>query len=99
MSVKSKKALCIPTILKVKVTQKHINNGKPRKAAFCPIALALKESGYKGVDVGDIINVKFGKFKPVYYNKRAEEFVSKFDDYQTVKPFEFEAELQLEEFF
>ncbi len=40
------------TELVIKVTQAHIDNGDPREAFSCPVALALTDMGYYDVSVG-----------------------------------------------
>lgn len=43
----------------VKVTQDHINNGEPNSGTHCPIALSLKDLGYRHVFVDrDFIQLK-----------------------------------------
>lgn len=85
----------IPLKVTVKVTQEHINKGKVQNENSCPIALALKEQGFKGVAVpGGTFTLKVGKFHPSYtLPKKADQFVDTFDYEGKVKPFEFTAEL------
>lgn len=73
--------------MRVKVTQKHIKNGKNGDREFCPIALALMDKGSQCVTV---------LHKSCYLNGHsyrlpivAREFILKFDRDQKVEPFEF----------
>lgn len=46
---------------RIKVEQRHIDNGKPCRASFCPLALAISEAFG-----GDRIAVSFGRVDWVY---------------------------------
>lgn len=70
--------------LTIKVTQKHILDGKPGSSTFCPVALAVKDMGYKFVSVGP---VGVGADKVWYHpTKKLCRFVNRFDAGKTVKP-------------
>jgi hypothetical protein len=91
----SKKQSFIPLKLTVKVTKEHIKKGTVWSDDSCPIALALKDQGFKGVFVpGEQFTVKFGKFNLTYgLPVKADLFIEKFDNEMLVKPFSFMAEL------
>lgn len=96
---KSKLVTVVPN-LKVKVTQKHIANGEPHDGDSCPIALALKQQGFRGVDVNyDSATFMDGDFT-VYLTlpKVAQKFVSSFDEEEEVKPFEFTGKVDVEQY-
>lgn len=42
----------LPDKIRVKVTREHIEQGRPRTFYSCPIALALKDMGYRSAGVG-----------------------------------------------
>ena len=79
--------------MKIQVTQEHIDKGHVVRACLCPIALAVKDKGYKFASVGPT---------EVSYSNSQEEssteglpseaiaFVQSFDSGHSVKPFEFE---------
>lgn len=77
-------------MIKIKVTQKHINNGISGDETSCPIALSLKTKQKKPafVSEGDII--KIGNRDYVGIDKkevrRISRFIERFDDGCKVKP-------------
>jgi hypothetical protein len=91
----SKKLECIPTKLKVSVTQKHIDKGKPHNPEYCPIAYAMRDLGFKDLDVGGSdVTGTLGGFTTTYYGPAKNDiFVQKFDSGEKVKPFTFVADL------
>lgn len=76
--------------IKVSVTQKHIDEGVKSDNKTCPIALALKELGFKNPSVGcDSALIE----KTVYRLPiDAENFIDKLDFFgkKSVAPFKFE---------
>lgn len=77
--------------MKIQVTQKHIDEGKPKCPNNCPVALALIDAGLLNVGVTPVwIRVEDKKYHAptgVYV------FVQNFDEGQKLEPFEFELDL------
>jgi hypothetical protein len=71
----------------IEVKESHIKNGKPRSYSSCPIALSLKEYGYKAVGVDDDCAEVDGY--SVELPTRATRFIHKFDNNRPVKAFKF----------
>jgi hypothetical protein len=71
----------------IEVTDKHIKNGKPLVADCCPIALALKDSGWTHARVlnSEVIVDDIWFTLP----RSAKRFVSSVDSGRPVKPFRF----------
>lgn len=71
--------------MKIKVTKKHIKNGQLNDGEFCPIALAIKDKGYKSVFVGGdgYIEINYKVFK---HNQSSLKFMANFDRYMEAKP-------------
>jgi hypothetical protein len=84
-------------IVKVNVTQKHIDIGVPKDCKYCPIAFALRDLGFKHFDVGVIsINIfesAYGDVKRINLPKNVGSFIQDFDAGREVKPFEFELDI------
>lgn len=90
-----------PEVIRVTVTQDHIKHGRPKKADFCPIALALKEqfnlhslvSPQVMVGPTDVtIAWTLGRQAQYQFPLEAQEFVRKYDSWVSrsfVKPFTF----------
>ena len=82
----------------VPVTENHIRRGKPESADRCPIALSLKELGFKVIGVTDD-TLEFQTKKGTEFNvvtpKVAANFINKFDQQgkDSVQPFTFEVVL------
>lgn len=78
----------------IQVTQKHINKGKRKAFNSCPVALAIKDTGYSYVDV-DQIAIEFGESllncSGMIPPRSVKRFVNKFDEKgrKHVKPFNF----------
>jgi hypothetical protein len=91
----SKKLECIPTKLKVSVTQKHIGKGTPNSVEYCPIAYAMRDLGFKNLHVdGAAMSGRLGGFYVTYYGPaKNDDFIVKFDDGENAKPFSFIANL------
>lgn len=78
--------------MKIKVTQDDIDKGKRCLINQCPIALAVRRgTGLPTVYIGAVHFIT-GKFERVTLPPAAIEFIKKFDQQATVKPFEFELE-------
>jgi hypothetical protein len=74
--------------MKVKITRRHINKARPRNPDYCPIALALKELGYKTAWV-DHMFAHINK-EELPLPKEAAAFAISFDGDYPVEPMEFE---------
>lgn len=79
--------------MEIKVTQEHINNGKPNSSKNCPIGLALKEALPKEAryNVGwDIIEVTHpnGEYTFAKVDAVLAKFMYDFADGKKVVPFE-----------
>lgn len=77
----------------IKVTQEDIDKGKPKDTWNCPIARALfRATGWKWVvranDYYRLAPARLYAELP----ECARQFVSDFDEYRVVRPFEFEIE-------
>lgn len=100
-----------PKVLRIRVTKEHISRGTPRTPDYCPIALALRAKGLKGVSVG----TQFIEFEMPDTGEDVElgaprcirEFIMNFDTteseglgcdnrHKLVKPFGFKLQLPLE---
>lgn len=80
-------------MLAVVVSKNHIKEGLPKSPYACPIALALREQGYKHSDIAvSSINLYV---KPHFYTLPSEavSFIHYFDKNQNGEPFEFEIDL------
>lgn len=75
--------------MKIKVTEKHIKSGARGKMNYCPIALALAESGWRTPYVlpTEARKGKYGKIRQL--PRSAQRFISRFDSSKPVKPFNF----------
>ena len=75
----------------IKVTKKHIKEGKCGSYRNCPIALALKSKGFTRVyvDGGDVRAHNSAGFIDANLPIRAMKFIVKFDSGRPVKPFSF----------
>ena len=71
----------------VKVTRKHIKNGKRGSETSYPIALALRGMSFKDCEVN--VHDWYFKDKVVELPKEARAFIKKFDDKEPVEPFSF----------
>lgn len=70
----------------IKVLKKHIKTSE-FGIKNCPVALALKDSGYSDVSVG--LNVIFIGLKIIKSPRSVDRFINKFDRKKSVKPFNF----------
>jgi len=66
----------------VDVTRSNIDNGQPGDETSCPIALAMIDSGFSSPsvenEVGEALD-QFGNEVSFDLSKRAQEFISEFD--------------------
>jgi hypothetical protein len=76
----------------VHVTKKHIKKGKRKAIASCPVALALREVGYRRATVASYVLLD-GKdscadrlFRP---SIRVARLINRFDDGKQIEPFSF----------
>lgn len=79
--------------LKVHVTASHIRRGKRAQTDFCPIALAIRaalprQSGFVPEVRDDEVRLVNSVQIPIFQatNRKAENFVNRFDEKQKVKP-------------
>lgn len=75
--------------MKVKVTAKHIANGKPKSVTMCPVALALKEIFSKVAVYENYALIN----RTYHYFRRGTQFIKNFDEGKKVKPCTIELEL------
>ena len=88
----------MPKTFIVSVKAKHIKKGRPSRSTSCPVALALKEAGFRRVDVGEldmsVTQPKPGQYSRTLPNPRSvTRFVRNFDQHKKVKPFNFKLTL------
>jgi hypothetical protein len=76
--------------MKVVVTRQHILDGKKVRTRACPVALALRDSGWKEPVVGVSICWEDGVGKPFVLPLKVQSFTNRFDNGLPVEPFEFE---------
>lgn len=70
----------------IRVTKKHIKNGKRYLSGSCPLALAFKDAGFDVV-VGDIIGLKSNLIHMfTLHTEKSKAFMKNFDSGQRVKP-------------
>jgi hypothetical protein len=81
-----------PQRLKITVTQEHIENGEACSSDSCPLALALKEAGFKNAFVGGGYIFFDSRDPDRYIAMRWDiyDFVRDFDTKKPVRPFTFE---------
>lgn len=76
----------------IKANRKQIVNGKPVNCFLCPIALAAKKAGLKGVSV-ETDTLSFvgpqGKRLFIDLSNKAQAFISRFDGGKKVNPIKF----------
>jgi len=70
------------------VTEKHIKKGRPRSAAGCPIALAIKDMGFSHVSVNPDTAHIFNNLvmKGYRISNPGKRFIQRFDAEKPVKP-------------
>lgn len=80
---------------RIRVTQTHIDNGKPIMSRKCPAALALRDQGFPEAVVGSFgwwPNESIYEYDDEVYRKfsrRTERWIHAFDRNEPVKPFSF----------
>lgn len=79
--------------IRVNVTKTDIKMGTPNKMDSCPVALACKRAGMRGVSIYDSIVFCRGNRAYVAENYAVESFVVAFDKGNNVKPFSFTIDL------
>lgn len=79
------------TIRTVNITADNIAKGKPSRSGGCPVALALKAEGFHAIGVGFSFGLfKLGKIQFSFgIPRKVENFIHRFDDGKSVKPFSF----------
>ena len=79
--------------MKVKVTQKHIDQGCPGWGQWCPVAMALEEMGFARPVVGSQLIIyrapDTGEVREWDTPRKVFRFMQKFDSHRKVKPFTF----------
>jgi hypothetical protein len=82
--------------VRIRVTEKHIDAGKPRKCNTCPIALAITDQTKAtdvNVGVDNVLISAGGSYAKVELPEKAENFIADFDEEKAVKPFSFALDL------
>ena len=74
--------------MKINVTLKHISEGKPNCAPWCPIALAIQEATGLPGSVG--CTIYFVDNRAYMSSPEMKQFVDRFDRGLPVEPFTFE---------
>jgi len=74
----------------IEVKQEHLNKGKKHKCNECPVALALKDAGFSGVNVTYFSATLNGTYVPL--SKTVESYIKAFDADKPVSPFTFQVE-------
>ena len=80
--------------MRIKVEQKHIDKGVPMGQDSCPVALALKDKGFRDIRVmsfGTYVNSGYDDERFWFHSAETSEFISNFDNKRPVRPFGFEA--------
>lgn len=78
----------------INVTQECIDKGKKRDYKFCPIALAAVKDGIPELRVGKTTMTICCNYEHrLVLPDTARDFISKFDQGEAVKPFEFDIEV------
>jgi len=81
-------------MIEIQITEQHIKEGKPKRCALCPVALALKESlnvSVVSVYYDTIIIVhKVGDVRSYQTPKDLREFLKNLDACRPMKPLKFE---------
>ena len=81
--------------MRIKVTEKHIDDGKVACSWGCPVALAMEDQeGVHGVQVG-LATAEWRKDGNVCSGRlpnNAQDFIRAFDDEEPVGPIEFDLE-------
>ena len=78
--------------IRVKVTRRDIDNGKPRDMDSCPIAKAIHRCRFRKAEVDNsVIHLRgyYSDGDPLPMPETAKRFVKQFDAGKPVKPFAF----------
>jgi len=78
--------------IKIQVTQKDIDNGKPRDMGYCPIAMAIHRCRFRKAEVDNSVIHLHGYYSdedPLPMPQTAKRFVKQFDAEKPVRPFTF----------
>lgn len=70
--------------MQIKVTQRNINQGVRKSATCCPIANALKDAGFYGVNVGE--SIVYANSNKYILTPGSSAFVKAFDAGDEVHP-------------
>lgn len=81
--------------MKIQVTEDHICRGQPGRGDCCPVALALRESGFPNVHVSKLFIWHDGPGRWSHLPAEVKKFVEDFDAGAVVVPFEFEVETSM----
>lgn len=80
--------------IKIKVEEKHIQDGKRGSPGYCPIALAIEDAGYwypvVDKNIAEFIDNEKGWAWEIDLPNEARSFIMKYDAGIEVHPFEFE---------
>jgi len=82
--------------VRFRVTKKDINDGKPGSCSLCPIALSMKRRGFEvavGVSILNIPSPSKDDCYSIYTKPKMQSFISEFDNFIDVKPFQFTLEI------
>lgn len=78
--------------MKINVTKKHVDNGKPCACSSCPIALAMQDMGFVvsvGTPTVTLQKVAYSRTNHVVMPREALMFIAGFDMGDKVEPFSF----------
>jgi hypothetical protein len=76
-------------VVRIEVTQEHIDNGKPKLCMSCPVALALKAATGDWYAWAGPTSVGFNK-EVHRVPTSVQEFMMRYDEGELVQPFAFE---------
>lgn len=83
----------------IEVTQDHIDQGIQAAGANCPLALALRDSGFPyvhvGYEVGIIASTEIAQQQHCKHTLRSRQFVEDFDNGHKVQPSRFRLALNV----
>lgn len=80
-------------MIKIRVEERHIKEGKPRKGNQCAVALAIKDRVKPDADIRVWGRWCFVGDRNIRLSKKVLLFVVNFDDGKPVKPFAFMADI------
>lgn len=83
--------------MKINVTQADIENGHRADCFHCPIALAvIRATGIFSTVDSDGIRIYDNPVKRFPHDMQRQEFIERYDHKETVEPFSFEIEFEIE---